>query len=79
MVRLFKGRTFPGKILLTRKSEPLHDPGSLETAPDFDWNRSENELGSTESTNNGLEVLFPENQKHLELNSGPINYHLDKQ
>ncbi|CAA6663874.1 unnamed protein product [Spirodela intermedia] len=52
---LLKGRTFPGKILLTRKSEPHNDPVSLEPSPELGRSYSENELGSSESINSGSE------------------------
>uniref|UniRef100_A0A1D1Z5N7 TBC1 domain family member 22B n=1 Tax=Anthurium amnicola TaxID=1678845 RepID=A0A1D1Z5N7_9ARAE len=46
--RLLKGRSFPGKVLLTRKSEPLNEPILLEQSQDFEKSYSENDLGSSE-------------------------------
>ncbi|XP_078440914.1 ypt/Rab-GAP domain of gyp1p superfamily protein [Wolffia australiana] len=53
---LLKGRTFPGRILLTRKSEPLHDSASLQPSKDQTRTYSENHLGMDESAENNAEV-----------------------
>lgn len=55
MYRFIKGRTFPGKLLITR-SDPmettfLHSPG-------FDRNSSENDTGSSKQSNGTNEVDF---------------------
>lgn len=58
VARLLKGRTFPGKILLTRKAEPLNDPVSLGTSPELGRSYSENELVSIESISSSSEVIY---------------------
>ncbi|MCL7045075.1 hypothetical protein MKW94_016625, partial [Papaver nudicaule] len=42
---LLKGRTFPGKVLLTRSSDPLDITNSSEYSPTIDKSYSEDNLG----------------------------------
>ncbi|KAK1318404.1 hypothetical protein QJS10_CPB04g01904 [Acorus calamus] len=42
---LLKGRSFPGKVLLTRKAEPLNQEVLPETSPNIDRSYSDNDLG----------------------------------
>lgn len=42
--RLLKGRTFPGKVLLTRKFEPPNVCTSPEHTEEFERSHSENDL-----------------------------------
>lgn len=46
MLRLLKGRSFPGKVLITRRSDPLnqsvfHSPRSGTSYPDGDYDHDE--------------------------------------
>ncbi|MQM08900.1 hypothetical protein Taro_041756 [Colocasia esculenta] len=45
---LLKGRSFPGKVLLTRKSERLNDPVTLEQSQDFERSHLDDEFGSSD-------------------------------
>ncbi|XP_042501883.1 GTPase-activating protein GYP1-like [Macadamia integrifolia] len=52
---LLQGRSFPGKILLTRRSESLKDSSSAENPPDIGRSRSENDFGSGEHMDTSFE------------------------
>lgn len=42
---LLKGRSFPGKVMLTRRSEPLNEPSSPIPSPTIDKSYSQNDIG----------------------------------
>ncbi|ERN20343.1 TBC1 domain family member 22B isoform X1 [Amborella trichopoda] len=46
---LLKGRSFPGKVLLTRKSEPAIESSVAERSPDIERSHSETDIGPNES------------------------------
>ncbi|OAY51987.1 TBC1 domain family member 22B [Manihot esculenta] len=45
---LLKGRSIPGKILLTRRTDPPEDPGLQEQSPSFGRSLSENDVGTSD-------------------------------
>lgn len=45
---LLKGRSIPGKILLTRRSDPLDDLGSQENSPSYQRSFSSNDAGTSD-------------------------------
>ncbi|KAK9088486.1 hypothetical protein Scep_027568 [Stephania cephalantha] len=45
---LLQGRSFPGKVLLTRRSDPLNDSASTECSTDIGRSYSENDLEADE-------------------------------
>jgi uncharacterized membrane protein YbaN (DUF454 family) len=45
---LLKGRSTPGKILLTRRLDPLDESSSQERSPEYIRSFSENEAGSSD-------------------------------
>ncbi|KAJ6849412.1 GTPase-activating protein GYP1 [Iris pallida] len=52
---LLKGRTFPGKVLLTRKAEPLNECASPRNPQDIEKRYSDSDLARGEWTGNSLE------------------------
>lgn len=57
--RLLKGRSFPGKVLLTQKSEPLQECGSPVLSPIMEKSYSENDIGPDEHVDRSSEVILP--------------------
>ncbi|XP_025015093.2 TBC1 domain family member 22B [Ricinus communis] len=45
---LLKGRSIPGKVLLTRKTDPPEDPSLQERSPSFGRSFSENDAGTSD-------------------------------
>nr|XP_023900867.1 GTPase-activating protein GYP1-like isoform X2 [Quercus suber] len=45
---MFKGRSIPGKILLTRRSDPLDESSVQERTPEYERSLSYNEAGSSD-------------------------------
>ncbi|XP_050235574.1 GTPase-activating protein GYP1 [Mercurialis annua] len=45
---LLKGRSIPGKVLLTRKNDPPEDPSLQERSPSFGRSFSENDAGTSD-------------------------------
>ncbi|KAF2321990.1 hypothetical protein GH714_005242 [Hevea brasiliensis] len=45
---LLKGRSIPGKILLTRRTDPPEDPSLQEHSPSFGRSFSENDVGTSD-------------------------------
>ncbi|KAJ8639392.1 hypothetical protein MRB53_016086 [Persea americana] len=60
---LLKGRSFPGKVLLTQKSEPLQECGSPVLSPIMEKSYSENDIGPDEHVDRSSEgkILSPGN------------------
>lgn len=54
--RLLKGRSFPGKVLITRRSNPL-DLSSLHS-PGIDRSPSDHDTGPNESMDDSVEVVL---------------------
>ncbi|XP_010268253.1 PREDICTED: TBC1 domain family member 22B [Nelumbo nucifera] len=52
---LLKGRSFPGKVLLTRRSDPLDVSGLSEHSPGIERSHSENDLGPGENMDRSSE------------------------
>lgn len=59
LCRLLKGRSFPGKILLTQKSEPLNEPVSPIPSPTIEKSYYENDIGLGEHMGS-TEVILPD-------------------
>ncbi|WCJ41280.1 Ypt/Rab-GAP domain of gyp1p superfamily protein [Euphorbia peplus] len=54
---LLKGRSIPGKILLTRRTDPVEDPSSRELSPSFSRSLSENYAGTSDRMGVSREVI----------------------
>ncbi|XP_044473888.1 GTPase-activating protein GYP1-like isoform X2 [Mangifera indica] len=54
--RLLKGRSIPGKILLTRRADPIEDP-TLHS-PSSGRSLSQNDAGTSDNMHDSIEVLF---------------------
>ena len=53
--RLLKGRSFPGKILITRRTDPQDD--LILRSPDSNRSLSDNDTGSSERVDESSQVL----------------------
>ncbi|KAF2300313.1 hypothetical protein GH714_011670 [Hevea brasiliensis] len=51
---LLKGRSIPGKILLTRRTDPLEDPNLHERTPSFGRSFSENDAGTSDQMDTSM-------------------------
>lgn len=56
--RLLKGRTFPGKVMLTRKYEPSNVSTSHEHSEEFEKSTFENDLDPSYHSDNSSEVTL---------------------
>lgn len=56
--RLLKGRSIPGKVLLTRRSDPVDDSTSQESSPNYERSFSYSEAGTSDRTAKAVEVLL---------------------
>lgn len=56
--RFLKGRSIPGKVLLTRRSGPLDDSALQETSPNFERSYSYNDAGTSDRMTKAAEVLL---------------------
>lgn len=56
-LRLLKGRTIPGKILLTRRADPIDDLGSQENSPNYRRSYSSNDAGTSDRIDKAVRVL----------------------
>lgn len=54
--RLLKGRSVPGKVSITRRSDP--SDGSSLRSPDFHRSFSDSDTGSSERMGNSIEVVL---------------------
>ncbi|XWS22191.1 hypothetical protein CRYUN_Cryun29cG0013000 [Craigia yunnanensis] len=52
--RLFRGRSIPGKVLLTRRSDPLDDSGLQEQSPSYQRSFSQNEVGTSDDMDKSM-------------------------
>ncbi|KAA3484338.1 GTPase-activating protein GYP1-like isoform X2 [Gossypium australe] len=52
---LLKGRSIPGKILLTRRSDILDDSGSQERSPSYQRSFSQNDAGTSDDMDKSVE------------------------
>ncbi|KAF4356304.1 hypothetical protein F8388_000751 [Cannabis sativa] len=57
--RLLKGRTIPGKILLTRRSDPIDDLSSQENSPSYQRSFSSNDAGTSDRMEKAEENQTP--------------------
>ncbi|GMI89949.1 hypothetical protein like AT2G30710 [Hibiscus trionum] len=53
---LLKGRNIPGKLLLTRRPDPLDDSGLQEQSPSYQRSFSQNDAGTSDDMNKTVEV-----------------------
>lgn len=67
---LLKGRSIPGKVLLTRRADPIDDLSSPERSPSFGRRFSENDTGTSDRVQNPMEVEY---QSTGESNNGNVN------
>lgn len=58
LCRLLKGRSFPGKVLLTRRSDPLDSSSVQERSPDDERSFSDNDTGPSDRIDKSVEVVF---------------------
>ncbi|KAF8402351.1 hypothetical protein HHK36_013305 [Tetracentron sinense] len=74
---LLKGRSFPGKVLLTRRSHPLNDVGIPELSPDIERSYLENDRGPSEVVDGSSEGYAPPNSDRREgvLMRKRLEYH----
>lgn len=56
LFRLLKGRSFPGKVLLTRRSDPLGD-ASLKHSPNVGRSFLDDDDGPSEHVDKPIDVL----------------------
>uniref|UniRef100_A0A803Q0Q2 Rab-GAP TBC domain-containing protein n=3 Tax=Cannabis sativa TaxID=3483 RepID=A0A803Q0Q2_CANSA len=56
---LLKGRTIPGKILLTRRSDPIDDLSSQENSPSYQRSFSSNDAGTSDRMEKAEENQTP--------------------
>lgn len=56
LLRLLKGRSIPGKILLTRRSDILDDSGSQDRSPSYQRSLSQNDAGTSDDMDKSVEV-----------------------
>ncbi|KAB1219439.1 TBC1 domain family member 22B, partial [Morella rubra] len=54
---LLKGRSIPGKILLTRKSDPLDESNLREPSPEYERSSSYNDAGSSDHMTKKAEAM----------------------
>lgn len=54
---MLKGRSIPGKILLTRRLDPPDEPSSQERSPEYIRSFSENDAGSSDRMAKEVEVI----------------------
>ncbi|KAK9288753.1 hypothetical protein L1049_017217 [Liquidambar formosana] len=52
---LLKGRSFPGKVLLTRRSDPLDNSSLQERSPNNERSFSDNDIGASEHMDKSVE------------------------
>ncbi|MBA0711136.1 hypothetical protein Golax_010357 [Gossypium laxum] len=55
LLRLLKGCSIPGKILLTRRSDILDDSGSQERSPSYQRSFSQNDAGTSDDMDKSVE------------------------
>ncbi|KAK8515986.1 hypothetical protein V6N13_093243 [Hibiscus sabdariffa] len=55
---LLKGRSIPGKILLTRRPDPLDDSGLQEQSPSYQRSFSQNDAGTSDDADKTVEGGF---------------------
>lgn len=55
--RLLKGRSIPGKVLLTRRSDPLDDASWQDRSPKYERSLSENDTGPSDQMDKSMEVV----------------------
>lgn len=67
---LLKGRSIPGKVLLTRRADPIDDLSTPEPSPTFGRSFSENDTGTSDHVQNPMEV---EDQSIGKSNNGNVN------
>lgn len=58
---LLKGRSFPGKVLITRRSDPISDSGLR--SPDIDRSFSDKDAGTSEQLDDSVEDEIQSNSK----------------
>ncbi|THG03537.1 hypothetical protein TEA_009853 [Camellia sinensis var. sinensis] len=58
---LLKGRSFPGKVLITRRSDPISDSGLY--SPDIDRSFSDKDAGTSEQLDDSVEDEIQSNSK----------------
>ncbi|XP_022733906.1 GTPase-activating protein gyp1-like isoform X2 [Durio zibethinus] len=52
---LLKGRSIPGKVLLTRRPDPLDDSGLQERSPSYQRSFSQNDVGTSDEMDESME------------------------
>ncbi|KAK9200830.1 hypothetical protein WN944_016029 [Citrus x changshan-huyou] len=67
---LLKGRSIPGKVLLTRRADPIDDLSTPERSPTFGRSFSESDTGTSDHVQNPMEVEDPSTGKS---NNGNVN------
>ncbi|KAJ4723622.1 Rab-GTPase-TBC domain containing protein [Melia azedarach] len=67
---LLKGRSIPGKVLLTRRADPIDDSNMQDRSPSFGRSLSQNDAGTSDRMHNSMEV---EDQNTSKPNNGSTN------
>lgn len=57
LLRLLKGRSIPGKVLLTRRPDPLDDSG-FQRSPSYQRSFSQNDAGTSDDMDKSMEVML---------------------
>ncbi|KAJ7947463.1 Rab-GTPase-TBC domain containing protein [Quillaja saponaria] len=68
---LLKGRSIPGKVLLTRRSDPLEDSSLKETPPNYERSFSYNDAGTSDRMAKAVEEEF--RRINLQPNNKNVN------
>ncbi len=58
LCRLLKGRSIPGKVLLTRRSDPFDDSTWQDRSPKYERSLSENDSGPSDHMDKSSGVLL---------------------
>ncbi|GAV73546.1 RabGAP-TBC domain-containing protein, partial [Cephalotus follicularis] len=76
---MLKGRSIPGKVLLTRRSDLLEDTSPQERSPNYERRFSENEAGTSDRIDKSMELddrstsMQYNNATSNKLHSEPLN------
>ncbi|XVF37626.1 hypothetical protein REPUB_Repub20aG0025700 [Reevesia pubescens] len=57
LLRLLKGRSIPGKVLLTRRPDPLDDSGLQQQSPSYQRSYSQNDAGTSDDMEKYMEIF----------------------
>lgn len=58
LLRLLKGRSIPGKVLLTRRPDQIDDSGLQDRSPSYQRSFSQNDAGTSDDMDKSIEVML---------------------